>query len=135
MADVEGLLRTNADVEVANARTRVKSPRSRIERTLKLSNSSRSKTTGLALVEPLGIAIVVSNLLNGLRDDSLRVLQMNERNIQSRKHCTLGLDWSQKQPLLDIHCHPIMLFPALVNAETKTNLWISHQVKLLENRM
>ncbi|EGZ04446.1 hypothetical protein PHYSODRAFT_536408 [Phytophthora sojae] len=135
MADVEGLLRTNADVEVANARTRVKSPRSRIERTLKLLDSSRSKTTGLALVEPLGIAIVVSNLLYGLRDDSLRVLQMNERNIQSRKHCTFGLDWSQKQPLLDIHCHSIMLFPALVNAETKTNLWISHQVKLLENRM
>ncbi|EEY60104.1 uncharacterized protein PITG_12416 [Phytophthora infestans T30-4] len=100
-----------------------------------LEPGSRSKTTGLALVEPLGIAIVVSNLFNGLRDYGLRVLQMNERNIQSRKNCTLDLDWSHQQPLLDIHCHSIMLFPALVNAEMKPNMWISHQVKLLENRM
>ncbi|EGZ19524.1 hypothetical protein PHYSODRAFT_494268, partial [Phytophthora sojae] len=38
-----------------------------------------------ALVKPLSVAIVVVYLLDRFADDSLRVLKMHERNIQTRR--------------------------------------------------
>ncbi|OWY91030.1 hypothetical protein PHMEG_00040559, partial [Phytophthora megakarya] len=40
------------------------------------------------LLKPLRITIVVANLLNRLRDNSLRVLKMNKRYVQ-----TSGSEW------------------------------------------
>ncbi|KAL7682122.1 hypothetical protein Plhal304r1_c051g0134161 [Plasmopara halstedii] len=47
MTDIEYLLRTDTNIEVADARTRMHRPRSRVKRTLKLLDSSSCKAARL----------------------------------------------------------------------------------------